>query len=428
MRVSSLLHNIVRIYYDGIRGLIDTGEPVTSSYLIYLYERMFFPLWMKYYRSRGLNKFAAILEDKHNAYLTQPSSIVSWINGSQYSVTSFSAEQDTDDDWYLVNPLLINAPSLNSLAKTRGKERIIVAGNGLVYWPEEARQIPFTPRKERTILNRTVGYDGYLFRGQHKRIRPTSNCYRLLSSKPPNYELVEPNPQGQVTGTLLGNLHNFFLYDSQRLVLQEKSTGLKVIPTPFHLLLLEAPHTDRHALGRYVDLICEQILMMTFNVISEAELRIYTAHLTDYDLPVPVVGASGSVQDYVPTPFVSTTSNVAIAMLYASGYFKTFPDKFAVDWERVESLCSAQGEDGGVIYIINPQRTVLPVTELAGKDTIGAQEFEYIMSTCIYEEEIVAVIPVGEISRIFQKSDWYDIISACAKRPIPASLINKYRS
>ncbi|MBA7583863.1 hypothetical protein ES708_25814 [subsurface metagenome] len=239
---------------------------------------------------------------------------------------------------------------------------------------------------------------------------------------------MEPNPAGQLTGSLLENLHNLFISDCARLAVQEKRAGLKVIPTPFHLLLLEAPHTDSQVLERYVDLTCEQILMMTFNVISEAELRIYIAHLTDYDLPVPVVGASGCVQDYVPTPFVSTTSNVAIAMLYASGYFKTFPDKFAVDWERVETLCSAQGEDGGLIYVIRPQRTVLPVTELAGKKTLGAQEFEYLMSTCIYEEEIVAVIPVGEISRIFPKSDWYDIVSICAERPIPASLIRKYRS
>lgn len=168
-----------------------------------------------------------------------------------------------------------------------------------------------------------------------------------------------------------------------------------ILMTPFHLALFQ---------GRYsIEQAAEMAWKAGMKILSHSLLNLpdgyvkdYVAHLTDYELPVPIVGSGGIVRDFVPNPFVSTTTNLRTALLYASGYFNSFSDKLNVNWRDVYDRCKSDG-NMGVVYALRVNRPVLPVTREAGAETIGAVEAEYAVPGMIEPDEIVLVIPVGDL-------------------------------
>ncbi|MCC6321121.1 MAG: hypothetical protein IT438_06755 [Phycisphaerales bacterium] len=176
----------------------------------------------------------------------------------------------------------------------------------------------------------------------------------------------------------------------------EQESGLRfALATPFHLKLFRGGHTLEEAVQAGVHA-GEHVISTTLNALPTGFVREYVAHLTDYELPVPLVGPGGIVRDFVPNPFVSTTTSLRTAMLYASGYFSKFDDKFTVNWADVYSRCSSP-QNEGVVHVVATARSVLPITRIALADTIGAAEAEYGVPGFIAPEEIVESVPVTQL-------------------------------
>jgi hypothetical protein len=171
--------------------------------------------------------------------------------------------------------------------------------------------------------------------------------------------------------------------------------GEPVLMTPFHLALFQGRHSIEEAAGMAWEAGIK-ILSQSLLNLPDGFVKDYVAHLTDYELPVPIVGSSGIVRDFVPNPFVSTTTDLRTALLYASGYFNSFSDKLNVDWGDVYDRCRSE-QNTGVVYAFRVNRPVLPVTREAGAETIGAVEAEYAVPGAIASEEIVSVIPVKDL-------------------------------
>jgi hypothetical protein len=129
---------------------------------------------------------------------------------------------------------------------------------------------------------------------------------------------------------------------------------------------------------------------------SAQELSIFFSHLTDYAYPVPVHAAPQFVTDFVPNPLVSTTTDVQRALLYASGYFTDFAEKFDVDWDEVERRIDAGGGYVLLIRIPPGTRRVVPISKLARflpqpYRSVGLLESEYGVTASVRPSEIAAV-------------------------------------
>jgi hypothetical protein len=221
-----------------------------------------------------------------------------------------------------------------------------------------------------------------------------------LISHPPYWEevagILVPMDMGQI-------LARFTLHVSMNLRVglygfgegSSSLPGKPVLMTPFHLALFHGRHSIEQAAGMAWDA-GMKILSHSLRNLPESFAKDYVAHLTDYELPVPIVGSGGLVRDFVPNPFVSTTTNLRTAILYASGYFNSFSDKLNVDWRDVYDRCRSN-ENTGVVYALRVNRPVLPITREAGPETIGAVEAEYAVPGGIRPEEIISVIPVKEL-------------------------------
>jgi hypothetical protein len=118
--------------------------------------------------------------------------------------------------------------------------------------------------------------------------------------------------------------------------------------------------------------------------------------MTDYAYPIPVHAAIQFVTDFIPNPFVSTTSDIMRALLYASGYFSDFADKFNVDWDDVEPRIEAG--TGWVLLVQIPtesrgRRKIVPISKIAQYlpppyRSIGVVEEEYGIPGSIKPYEI----------------------------------------
>lgn len=226
-----------------------------------------------------------------------------------------------------------------------------------------------------------------------------SNAHRS-SGHPPYWEelrgLTVPMDMGQI-------LARFTLHLSMNLRVglqiwgasSPNLAGKPVLMTPFHLALFQGGHSIAEAanMARKAGM---KVLSHTLLNLPEAFIKEYVANLTDYELPVPLVGSGGIIRDFVPNPFVSTTTNLRTALLYASGYFNSFSDKFSVDWNDVYDRCRSDGNEG-VVYVLRVKRPVLPVTREAGAETLGAVEAEYAVPGTIEPHEIESAIPVREL-------------------------------
>ncbi len=90
------------------------------------------------------------------------------------------------------------------------------------------------------------------------------------------------------------------------------------------------------------------------------------------------------------------TTSLRIALVYASGYHVKHSDKFNIDWNRVGELCIGQESEQGLIYVVASKRWSLPMTKIAGADTIGANEDEFGLPSIVLDDEIADVIPVSK--------------------------------
>lgn len=168
-----------------------------------------------------------------------------------------------------------------------------------------------------------------------------------------------------------------------------------VVATPYHLALATGPRSIPWAVEaarQYGIDLCSRLLP----ALSPARARSLVAHLTDYELPVPVSWPY-FMQDIVPNPFLSTTSSLRTALLYASGLFRTFDDKYTPRWDSIARACRDLPIDRGIVYLIRSARPALPVGAIADAATIGTVEAEYAMPGGVLGDEIEAAIPACEL-------------------------------
>lgn len=294
------------------------------------------------------------------------------------------------------NPLLITSKSfaqLSQSAKTSSKF-YWVSGRGLIYksFDENVADQGRESRKEIRVRDYTVPAPTFLLRGQRSRVTPTSPLFRAIRTPPPSADIRFPH---YIIHTSL-LLYLFMSLISDFDTDAEGNEVPIVVPSPFHLLLWKGG-LDDSAAREYCAYVTDVLRIQTLNALKERERRIYVAHLTDYEMPVPIVTILGFPQDYVPNPFVSMTTSISIALLYASGYYVEHSDKFNVDWKRVGDLCVDQRTENGFIYVISSKRWSLPMTEIAGSETIGAKEDEFGLPSAVLDDEIVNVFPVSKL-------------------------------
>ena len=345
------------------------------------YERAFFPLYRDYLEDQGLPPCEPTPVQMAMSHITKR-----W--GTGYARRVYAEDMG-------INPYLITGRSFAELSRLRGSTPISysLSIRGLVYENvEDAISDSARDRDDIPIRDHTVDAPSLLLRGQRGLFVPESPLVRTLRA-PPEHPVIR-FPHSAIHSSLL-----FYLFSSVFEEHELDSDGGLVktaTPTPFHLLLLQSglDRASAHEYGRYV---ADVLRIQTLNVLTEKERRLFVAHLTDYEMPVPVVTILRCPQDFVPNPFVSTTTNIGIALLYASGYFVEHNDKFGVDWSKVASLCSGADSEERYLYVIASPRWTLPMTKLAGAETIGANEHEYGIPCGVEEDEIVEIVPLRRI-------------------------------
>lgn len=346
------------------------------------YENTFFPLYQDYLKKKGLPATTS-------SPVQMALSVILKAGGFAQAVSSQDSVQ---------NPLLVTSKTFAQLSHSRGREAkyYVLSRRGLIYdnFNDAIEDTSIGVREDIPVRDYTVLPPRYLLRGQRGRFLPASPLLRHLRNPPQLEEFRFPH--SSIHTSLM--LYLFFSIFSDMEVDSKGDLVSYVLPSPFHLLLWQGG-LDSASASEYSTYVTEVLRIQTLNALTERERRIYIAHLTDYELPAPILTILGIPQDYVPNPFVSTTSNISTAILYASGYFVQHSDKFDVDWTRVADLCVRQAPEGGFIYVISSKRWALPMTQLAGVDTIGAKEDEFGLPANVNENEIIGVVSVYNLVR-----------------------------
>jgi hypothetical protein len=346
------------------------------------YENAFFPIYQDYLKEKGLPV-------PTSSPVQMALSFILKAGGFAQGVSSQDSRQ---------NPLLVTSKTFAQLSESRRREAkyYALSRRGLIYdnFDDAIEDTGIGVREEIPVRDYTVLPPALLLRGQRGRFLPASPLLRYLRNPPqlPEFRF----PHSVIHTSLLFYLFYSILSDME--VDTRGNLVSYVVPSPFHLLLWQGG-LDSASASEYSTYVTEVLRIQTLNALTERERRIYIAHLTDYELPAPILAILGFPQDYVPNPFVSTTTSISTALLYASGYFVQHSDKFNVDWSRVAELCFRQDSEEGFVYVISSKRWALPMTQLAGADTIGAKEDEFGLPASVNDNEIVNVIPVCNLVR-----------------------------
>ena len=268
----------------------------------------------------------------------------------------------------------------------------------------------------------------YLFRGQGTERQPLSPFVRRLVDSSPDEDRRRAKTDFYIDHQLFKFTGGSLLMTvSQALAVTHTlchnfpdRTGNTLFPTPFNLLWYYGPWDVEEVYRLCGSVVDVSIYLCTAEWGSREELAIFFSHLTDYAYPVPVHVPVQFVTDFVPNPFVSTTTDITRALLYASGYFEKFSDKFDVDWDKVD--WKINHPEGGYVYLIHipsegpDSRKVVPISEMASflprpYRTVGMLESEVGVTGRIHAREVVMVREAQSVlSRLKQNGLWTKLV------------------
>jgi hypothetical protein len=356
------------------------------------------------------------------------------------------------------NPLLVKCDSVQTLIGNwfHESDRCFFSSNGLMYPTLQAVQA-FGPKGppasslvaeflgflegdsatiELDVADPMIGIDPVhrlteppptnLFRGQQGTWRPLAPFIRQLTDASSETNEQRERIRFQVDHELFALAgYSLLATVNQALPLAAalytkfpEKTKETLVPTPYNLLWRYGPW-ELEGVSRLCGYVFDvSIYLSTASWGSAKELAIFFSHLTDYAYPVPVHAAVQFVTDFVPNPLVSTTTDIMRALLYASGYFGKFADKFDVDWDEVETRVNV-GE-GYVFLICIPSsgprhRRVVPISKIARflprpYRSIGELESEYGVAATVRPQEIASVRQASDVlSRLRAKGLWQEL-------------------
>jgi hypothetical protein len=263
----------------------------------------------------------------------------------------------------------------------------------------------------------------HLFRGQRDMRRPLAPFVRRLVDRSPEEQAHREKTKFYVDDELLALGGDSLLATvNQALAVTcvlchrfPERTADTLVPTPYNLLWRYGPWEPEAVLELCGEVFDVSIFLSTAQWGSAEELAIFISHFTDYAYAVPVHTSVQFVTDFVPNPLVSTTTDISRALLYASGYFTKFTDKFDVDWDAVERLIEI---GPGFVFLIQipdsgpRRRNVVPISAIARSlpspyRSVGLLEGEYGVTASVRQEEIASIEDAGAVlSRLRAKGLW----------------------
>jgi hypothetical protein len=269
----------------------------------------------------------------------------------------------------------------------------------------------------------------YLFRGQRSERQPIAPFIRrLIDSSPAEHRrrsevdfYIDDQLFKFAGGSLLMAVSQALETTYSLCLTNPEITRNTLFPTPFNLLWYYGPWNFEEVYSLCGSVVDVSLYLCTAESGSREELAILFSHLTDYAYPVPVHVPVQFVTDFVPNPFVSATTDITRALLYASGYFEKFSDKFDVDWNRVEWII--EHAEGGHVYLIQipsegPNgRKVAPISKMASflprpYRTIGLLESEVGITGQIHTREITCVKEARSVlSRLKRQGLWPRLVA-----------------